>query len=106
MTDHAGTGDEHRFRREPDLLGRELCHTARILQAALARAGVGIAAVHDDRAAFASRETLAVHIDGGGVQLAAGKHSRRGGRVVGEEDAEVELVLAVGLDACVGSART
>jgi hypothetical protein len=76
--DDAGRGDQDLFGRDADPIGGPGCHPSSVLETLLAGAGVGVAAIHHNRASLTARDALAIQDDRGGRETVLGKR-RRGG---------------------------
>ena len=93
--DHAGRGHGDLFGVEAERVGGDAAHARRVAEPALARAGVGVARVHDHAAQPLARRRAARQTHRrrrGGVR--GEQHGRRA-RQVGDEHAEVAVAAAL-----------
>ncbi len=88
--DHAGAADDDLFRAAADRLRSHGRHAPRVVQAALPRAGVGIARTDDHPAGHVGRQPLFTDAHRGGADAVARDPSRGGRRHVADDQRQVE----------------
>ena len=94
LADDAGGGRQHVVRADTQLLGDDVAGLLSQLHA-VGRAGVGVAAVHNDGLCIAVLQVLAVHRDGCAVDLVGGIAARARAADVRLDQRQVELGMVM-----------
>ena len=94
MADDAGGGRQHVVRADAQLLGDDVAGVLSQLHA-VGRAGVGVAAVHNDGLCIAVLQVLAVHRDGCAVDLVGGIAARARAADVRLDQRQIELGMVM-----------
>ena len=94
LADDAGGGRQHVVRADAQLLGDDVAGVLSQLHA-VGRAGVGVAAVHNDCLCIAVLQMLAVHRDGCAVDLVRGIAARARAADVRLDQRQVELGMVM-----------
>ena len=82
---------EHIGRLQQKFIGEQRRHFVCVLEPARAGTGVGVAGVDDHRLSVAIGDVVHAKFHRRGANLIGGKHSRRLGRHLGDDDREVAL---------------